>query len=630
MGTLSSELKMVKEYLDKALKSINAKYRTIKLPEEPSMVVSQLPSFIDKIEVMNPDDAVTVDTVLCADCIQVDIPEGLHKQGVVKIQTQEKSVTPSKNSTTIEPDDKYVLTKVTIEGDNNLKPDNIKNGVTIFGVSGNLETEKPTQEKTATPSNNSVIVNPDNGYTLSKVTIEGDSDLKSENIKEGVEIFGVSGSLKNYQQKATTVTATGTSFSVEPESGYLFNKITVAGDNNLTASNIRKGVTVYGVTGNLESDVQLPTQEKTVTPTNSDTTVTPDNGYTLNKITVKGDSDLKAENIKSGVSIFGITGSLESSQDVKTQSKTVTPTKDGVTVTPDSGYLLEKVTISGDSDLIPANIKSGVTIFGVTGSLSTTTVTEPNEYYIIYVPNESGKQVIEQTVTYNQAFSITSEVPTADNKTFVEWSTSPDGSGTVYKTGQYIMNNLASKGDNFILYASWNVDATSGEGDDNTTTGDRVYLYNNGVTSNLVGSWRFVINDSSSSSVICRESNNTLYMYTPVDNSDDFVNIVQIIANKSFDYTQYSKIGICMDYTGISQVNFTNLTTDNYLCIGFSDGDTMGGWRTVLHPSSSETDYTEQVNISNSSYENYPYVTITLFAPRKETTVRIKQIWLEK
>lgn len=53
-------------------------------------------------------------------------------------------------------------------------------------------------------------------------------------------------------------------------------------------------------------------QEKSVTPSASTKYVTADSTYTgLSKVTVLGDSDLKASNIKKGVTIFGITGTFE-------------------------------------------------------------------------------------------------------------------------------------------------------------------------------------------------------------------------------------------------------------------------------------------------------------------------------
>ena len=79
----------------------------------------------------------------------------------------------------------------------------------------------------------------------------------------------------------------------------------------------------------------VPTQSKSITPTASAQNVTPDSGKFLSKVTVSGDSNLVASNIKSGVSIFGVEGSLEASKQISLQDKTI---RENGTYTADSEY----------------------------------------------------------------------------------------------------------------------------------------------------------------------------------------------------------------------------------------------------------------------------------------------------
>lgn len=83
--------------------------------------------------------------------------------------------------------------------------------------------------------------------------------------------------------------------------------ITVDSNGLITASATQNSG--YVSAGTKSATVQLTTKAATtITPGTSSKTVVAKNVYTTGAITVAGDSNLKAANIKSGVSIFGVSG----------------------------------------------------------------------------------------------------------------------------------------------------------------------------------------------------------------------------------------------------------------------------------------------------------------------------------
>ena len=231
---------------------------------------------------------------------------------------------------------KYMEGDIKIAGDSNLVAGNIKKGVSIFGVTGALDSSGiDTSDATATAGD---ILSGKTAYAKgSKIT--GDIE-----IKEGQRF---------------TPTKDGTTLPAGYYSGETGKENAIKGDNNFVAANIKKGVAIWNVTGTYEGE-------------------TPEG--------------LTPENIKAGVEIAGVTGTFTSDataaageiltgKTAYVNGNKVTGTiasKGAQTYTPGTSnqtiangqYLIGDQTIKGDANLVAENIKQGVSIFGVTGTAS--------------------------------------------------------------------------------------------------------------------------------------------------------------------------------------------------------------------------------------------------------------------
>lgn len=141
---------------------------------------------------------------------------------------------------------------------------------------------KPEQSKSFTPTAAGSVITPDAGYTLSQVTVDGDVNLVSTNIKSGVNIFGVAGD----QFVVNTVAASA------------------------TPDQILSGANAYAGGMNIVGTIPSKTAQ-TYTPGTSNQTISAEQ-YLSGAQTIAGDADLVAGNIKSGVNIFGVAGTFTS------------------------------------------------------------------------------------------------------------------------------------------------------------------------------------------------------------------------------------------------------------------------------------------------------------------------------
>lgn len=219
------------------------------------------------------------------------------------------TITPTTSDQTIAAGT-YIKGKQTIKGDINLVSSNIASGVSIFGVAGSHQSGTDTSDATAVAGD---ILSGKTAYVGgSKITGTIATKTASNLSANGKTVTVPAG---YYASQATKDVSTGSATAPASISG---SSATIStGTNTLTLSktvsvtpSVSAGYVSSGTAGNSSVSLTASVTTKaaaTITPTTMDQTIS-SGTYLTGTQTISGDANLVAENIKHGVSLFGVTG----------------------------------------------------------------------------------------------------------------------------------------------------------------------------------------------------------------------------------------------------------------------------------------------------------------------------------
>ena len=372
---------------------------------------------------------------------------GLSTVTVAPVATESGAATPSAAAQVITPSegklfDKFTVNATpteqkTIDANGTFTP---STGKFFDSVTVNVNTAKPEQEKsvdltTMTP----VDVTPDEGYTLSKVTATpkaplantADATAAAGDILSGKTAYvngvKVTGTIALAD---TTATPALDAQELTPPAGTYYKKVTVAATPLDDVGSVVAGTTgvttVFPTAGKLGIQGLIvhptPSQTKSAVPSTDAQTITPDAGKFLSSVEIAA-TPLDDSKAVTANTIPMIVRPSEGKLGLKSvainptpsSAKTVTPTKETQTVSPDGGTLLSGVTVNPipDEYIIPSGTKD-ITANGTTDVTSFASVNvavpAPDLSDATAVPSK----ILLGATAYTGAGKITGTIPTYD------------------------------------------------------------------------------------------------------------------------------------------------------------------------------------------------------------------------
>nr|DAV11603.1 MAG TPA: tail protein [Caudoviricetes sp.] len=369
----------------------------------------------------------------------------------------------------------YLAGNQTIKGDSNLDTKNIKAGVVLFNNKGTF-----TSDATAKASD----------------IIDGKTAYVNGNLIEG-----------SITSKPATIYTPSTKNQIINAGQYLSGNQTIEGDENLIAANIKNGVNIFGITGTHAGASELT--EATVTN----------------------------EDIKSGKIAYGNNGEkiIGSMYTVDTETIITPSIKDQILK---AGFY-NGITVQGDTNLVPANIKNGVNIFGITGVYEGGSSTTSEQVLFECDATAEDTDIVE---AYRGIVRVKNDTIYSDLTTYVYDSIS---AAKYTNTGNSLSGiYYKNSGDNNGIYFTTPVNIISNE----------VMVYIHGYVSPWISpllNLNFIQADSVDD------------IETKINNSDFvYIKRIQISSAANSTYQNISKVKMYYEMNGI------NVTGEHYLYIG--------------------------------------------------------------
>ena len=255
-----------------------------------------------------------------------------------------------------------------------------------------------------------------------------DSSTASQTIvKDSKDYYGLSSvTINPYVLDSKTVDPSTNSQTITSDvdglSSVIVNAVTSDIDSNISAGNIKNGVTILGVQGTYEGQI-INNQNKSVDSSTNSQSITYDSGYTgLGTVTV---NPYTLQNKLAGNPVAYVNSDVNAGEMTITpssgydgmssatvnkiailQSVTINPSASGAQGWASSDYeyvygvahvTVPQVTSSIDVNITAGNIKNGVTILGVQGNYSGTTINNQNKTV--------DSSTNSQSVTYDSGYT---------------------------------------------------------------------------------------------------------------------------------------------------------------------------------------------------------------------------------